>query len=79
MLECMRKRKKFHFLRHFYIWTRLKNKKHTPFFPGLHTMARQLAYLRLAIFKHTPMAISHPIPTFKDFPAYVDLFVHYLG
>ena len=49
-LECMRRRKKSYALRHFHIWTQLKNKNHTPFFPGRHTTTRQLAYLRHAIF-----------------------------
>ena len=46
----MRRRKKSYALRHFHIWTQLKNKNHTPFFPGRHTTTRQLAYLRHAIF-----------------------------
>jgi len=35
----------------FHLCTQLQNKKHTPFFPGLHIKVRQLANLRLSIFQ----------------------------
>ena len=64
-LACMRKRKKSYALHYFYTWTRLKYKK-TLFFLGPYK--GQLAYLRLAIFKQLPMAISHSTPTLMAFP-----------
>ena len=54
----------------FNICTQLQNKKHTLFFPSLHTKARQLAHLRLAISNHPPRVISRP----PAFPSYFALF-----
>ena len=56
-IECMRKRKKFHFWRHFYIWTHLQNKKHTPFFSALHTTTRHFSILRQSPY-HVPHRIN---------------------